>query len=85
MVKRSKRVILFSAYTQDGKVELALRPEMLSFTPGAPGENSLETRVENISFLGSIVRVQVTLRTSHLFFDMFNNPNLQLPAPGEAV
>jgi putative spermidine/putrescine transport system ATP-binding protein len=70
---------------EDGTVKLALRPEMLSLTPGAEDENSLETKVEKISFLGSIVRVQDLLQTSRLFFDMFNNPNLKLPAPGDAV
>jgi putative spermidine/putrescine transport system ATP-binding protein len=64
---------------------LALRPELLSLAPATNGANRLQGQVEMISFLGSIVRVQVRLGDTRLNVDTFNNPHLALPQPGEAV
>jgi putative spermidine/putrescine transport system ATP-binding protein len=69
--------------TSNGKLLLALRPELLALSPEANGANRLLGRVENISFLGAIVRVQVRLRDAVLQVDIFNNPRLTLPQPGE--
>jgi len=67
------------------KVTLALRPELLRLGPGNAGDNQLVGKVENISFLGSIVRIQVRLGESAIHVDTFNNPHLALPALGETV
>ncbi|MBK8986085.1 MAG: ABC transporter ATP-binding protein [Chloroflexi bacterium] len=69
----------------DGRLSLALRPEMLSLNGHAPTENQLTGQVENISFLGSIVRIQVRLQENALFLDEFNNPHLALPNIGDTV
>ena len=69
----------------NGRLSLALRPELLSLNGHAPAENQLTGRVENIAFLGSIVRIQVRLQEHTIFLDEFNNPHLALPAIGEAV
>jgi putative spermidine/putrescine transport system ATP-binding protein len=66
-----------------GKLILALRPELLALSPQADGVNRLVGRVENISFLGAIVRIQVRLRDAVLYVDTFNNPRLTLPQSGE--
>jgi len=62
---------------------VALRPEALSLED--VGGNQLKGQVENISFLGSIVRIQIRLREALLSLDEFNNPHLTLPQIGEAV
>lgn len=67
------------------RLTLALRPELLSLAPPTNGANRLAGRVENITFLGAIVRVQVRLGQATINVDTFNNPHLTLPQPGEAV
>ncbi len=69
----------------EGRLSLALRPELLSLNGHAPAENKLSGWVENIAFLGSIVRIQVRLQEHVLFLDEFNNPHLALPAIGDTV
>ncbi len=69
----------------DGKVRLALRPEIISMNRDGAASNQLASKVEAITFLGSIVRIQVRLEHDTLFFDTFNNPHLVLPKVGEAV
>lgn len=72
-----------------GPLSLALRPELLSLNASSNGqaatENRLYGRVETISFLGSIVRIQVRLQEHSLFLDEFNNPHLALPQIGQDV
>jgi putative spermidine/putrescine transport system ATP-binding protein len=36
-------------------------------------------------FLGAIVRVRVQLGENSIHFDIFNNPHLELPRPGQSV
>ncbi|MCX6046161.1 MAG: ABC transporter ATP-binding protein [Chloroflexi bacterium] len=67
------------------KITLALRPELFRLNRTAVGENQLSGRVENILFLGAIVRIQVRLRETLLAMDTFNNPHLALPSLGEEV
>jgi putative spermidine/putrescine transport system ATP-binding protein len=67
------------------KVMLAIRPEMISLGQSQNGSNVLHGQIENLTFLGSVVRTQVRLRKSMVFFDTFNNPNLTLPKVGEHV
>lgn len=69
----------------DGRLTIALRPELLSLAPATNGANRLLGRVENITFLGAIVRVQVRLGQTAIHVDTFNNPHLTLPQPGEKV
>lgn len=70
---------------ENGRFSLALRPELLSLNGHVPAENQLTGRVETISFLGAIVRIQVRLQEHTLFLDEFNNPHLALPKVGDAV
>jgi putative spermidine/putrescine transport system ATP-binding protein len=65
-------------------ISLALRPESVTLL-SLPDANQLRGQIESITFLGSIVRVQLRLAQNKLFFDTFNNPHLTLPPIGEAV
>ncbi len=64
------------------KVLVAIRPERLNFAAAEKKANILECTIENITFLGSIVRVQVSIGSNRLFMDTFNNPFLELPKLG---
>jgi pimeloyl-ACP methyl ester carboxylesterase len=70
---------------ENGRLSLALRPELLSLNGHAPAENQLIGRVETIAFLGSIVRIRVRLQETTLLLDEFNNPHLTVPAIEDTV
>ena len=72
-----------SGASNGAPVTVALRPEALSLED--VGGNQMTGRVENISFLGSIVRIHIRLQEALLSLDEFNNPHLTLPAIGEEV
>jgi putative spermidine/putrescine transport system ATP-binding protein len=64
------------------KVRIAIRPERFNFAAEERKDNILDCTIENITFLGSIVRVQVALGAQKFYMDTFNNPFLELPAIG---
>jgi putative spermidine/putrescine transport system ATP-binding protein len=67
-------------------VTVALRPEIISL--GArEGMNQLSGVVDDVTFLGSIVRVRIrfTDGSGAISFDTFNNPHLAVPDRGTAV
>ena len=66
-------------------VKLALRPEQLRLSGTGSGENTIPGRVESISFLGSIVRISITVGEATLLLDEFNYPHLTLPEVGAPV
>jgi len=68
-------------------VTVAIRPEMISIGPGgggdADGGNQLQATVQDVAFLGAVVRVRTSLSDgSSVSVDTFNNPNLAVPAAG---
>ena len=67
------------------RVTVALRPEAIE--PGETGgSNRLRGTVEDVSFLGSIVRTRVHVAEGAvLSFDQFNDPALAAMAIGEAI
>ncbi len=67
------------------KVAVSIRPEMISRGDGPEGANRLSAKVEDVSFLGSIVRIGVRVGDSVLSADVFNDPNLQVPSRGDAI
>jgi putative spermidine/putrescine transport system ATP-binding protein len=71
---------------EGGIVTLALRPESIELGEGG-GSNRLKGTVEDVSFLGSIVRTRVRLGDSDMTvsLDTFNDPNLTPPAIDEVV
>jgi putative spermidine/putrescine transport system ATP-binding protein len=79
-----------AADTSDGQVILALRPEGISLGPGEDADNRLRGTVEDVNFLGSIVRIRLDLGAvadggppAVVALDTFNEPHLKLPDVGE--
>jgi putative spermidine/putrescine transport system ATP-binding protein len=77
-----------SAEKMDGlrkgdKVRIAIRPERFSFAADGKKANVVDCRIENITFLGSVVRIQVTIGGTKFNMDTFNNPFLELPKIGD--
>jgi putative spermidine/putrescine transport system ATP-binding protein len=65
---------------------IAVRPEIISLNGAAGADaNHLRGNVEDVTFLGAIVRVRVRVGEHAVHFDVFNNPNLAPPAHGEPV
>ena len=72
----------------DGSVMVALRPEGLTFRPATDGMNQLKGAVDDVAFLGSVVRIRVRLPGDDaptLHVDTFNEPHRKPPAVGENV
>ena len=65
------------------KVTIAIRPERFSFASEQKKANMLDAVIENITFLGSIVRIQVKVANTEFHMDTFNNPFLELPKIGD--
>ena len=65
------------------KVTIAIRPERLNFIAQEKKANVMDCRVENITFLGSVVRIQVLVGSNRFYMDTFNNPFLALPNIGD--
>jgi putative spermidine/putrescine transport system ATP-binding protein len=65
---------------------VAMRPEMLSMGE-AGGSNVLRGTVQDVTFLGAVVRIRVSIGEGGptMSVDTFNDPNLTVPAHGERV
>ena len=64
---------------------LAIRPEAITLEPPVPGRNALQATVEDVNFLGAVVRIRVRTGTFVLSLDVFNDPHRALPQRGENV
>ena len=69
--------------TRGDKVLIAIRPERFSFAGDGKKANVLDCRIENITFLGSVVRIRVWIGNTKFNMDTFNNPFLELPKIGD--
>jgi putative spermidine/putrescine transport system ATP-binding protein len=65
------------------KVSIAIRPERFNFIALERKANVLDCQIENITFLGSVVRIQVLIGSNRFYMDTFNNPFLELPKIGD--
>jgi putative spermidine/putrescine transport system ATP-binding protein len=72
----------FGKRQRGNKVKISIRPERLSFAAEPMKDNVVDCKVENITFLGSVVRIQVSIGNTKFNMDTFNNPFLELPAIG---
>ncbi|HMV27960.1 MAG TPA: ABC transporter ATP-binding protein [Anaerolineales bacterium] len=63
-------------------IRVSIRPERFSFADVQKKDNVLDCTIENITFLGSVVRIQVKIGESKFNMDTFNNPFLELPKIG---
>lgn len=64
------------------KVKISIRPERFSFAADTLKDNVVDCTIENITFLGSVVRIQISIGNTKFNMDTFNNPFLDLPAIG---
>ncbi len=64
---------------------VALRPEIVSLQASTGDGNRMEGAVEDVNFLGSIVRIRVRFKENAISLDTFNNPRLTLPRRGETL
>jgi putative spermidine/putrescine transport system ATP-binding protein len=71
-----------AGHRKGDKIMIAIRPERLSFASEQKKANIFDCKIENISFLGSIVRIQVLIGNNYFYMDTFNNPFLELPKIG---
>ena len=64
---------------------VALRPEAVALGEPATGRNSLRGTIEEVGFLGSVVRVKVRLGGNAISLDMFNSSSVSPPKRGETA
>jgi putative spermidine/putrescine transport system ATP-binding protein len=64
-------------------VKFSIRPERFSFASEIQKDNILDCTIENITFLGSVVRIRVKIGDTKFNMDTFNNPFLELPKIGD--
>ncbi len=68
-----------------GHLSLALRPEALSLTPSQTRDVTFSGIVKSVNFMGSVIRIQMTVGDEALSFDMFNSPTLVPPSIGQTA
>jgi putative spermidine/putrescine transport system ATP-binding protein len=64
---------------------LALRPEAIVLEAPAAGRNTLAATVEEVNFLGAVVRIRTRVKDAVISLDIFNDPNRRLPERGQPV
>ena len=65
------------------KIRIAIRPERFSFASEGKKANVIDCQIENITFLGSVVRVHLLIGKTKFSMDTFNYPSLELPRIGD--
>jgi putative spermidine/putrescine transport system ATP-binding protein len=71
---------------QTGEVRsVALRPEAVTLNGAADKRNSLRGTIEEVSFLGAVIRVRVRFKENSVSLDTFNNPGAPPPERGAPV
>lgn len=64
------------------KIKIAIRPERFSFASEQKKANVVDCTIEDITFLGAVVRIRVKIGNTNFKMDTFNNPFLELPQIG---
>lgn len=64
-----------------GRVTVAMRPEVVSLGRAEGHDIVLEGRIDDVHFLGSVIRVQASLPGGRVMLDTFNRPNQPPPSP----
>ncbi|MCC6470680.1 MAG: ABC transporter ATP-binding protein [Alphaproteobacteria bacterium] len=64
---------------------VALRPEAVSIAGGDAGGNRMLGTVDEVHFLGSVVRIRVRFKDNTISLDTFNKPNAPPPERGQAA
>jgi len=73
----------FDGKQKGDKVTIAIRPERFNFVAQERKANVLDCQIDNITFLGSVVRIQLLIGSNRFYMDTFNNPFLELPKIGD--
>ena len=72
--------------TRPGEIRsVALRPEAVSLADAGGESNRLHGTVEEVSFLGSVVRIRVRFGENAVSLDTFNKPSVPPPDRGTKV
>ncbi|MCF7647172.1 ABC transporter ATP-binding protein [Bacillus subtilis] len=74
-----------AAHKQGDMVTLALRPEAISLDASPTRDSKAEVIVQDVHFLGSVIRTRVILGGNQLSFDSFNNPAVRPPQHGDKI
>ena len=64
-------------------LSFALRPEVIKMGKGSAGQLTLTGKVQEVSFLGSVVRIRLQIGTNQLVLDTFNTTTSHPPKIGE--
>ncbi|KAB2876290.1 MAG: ABC transporter ATP-binding protein [Bauldia sp.] len=64
---------------------VALRPEAVTLDGAAGDRNRMEGTIEEVNFLGAVVRIRVRFSSNAVSLDTFNNPGLPPPVRGAKV
>ncbi len=64
---------------------IALRPEAILLNGAGEGRNAMQGKIDDVSFLGAVVRIRVRFAESVISLDIFNSTVTQPPARGETV
>jgi len=72
-----------SGRVRGDKVMIAIRPERFSFVTEEQKTNIIDCTIKNITFLGSVVRIQMDIGGAMFNMDTFNRPSLELPKIGD--
>ncbi|MEA2783364.1 MAG: putative spermidine/putrescine transport system ATP-binding protein [Rhodospirillaceae bacterium] len=64
---------------------VALRPEAVSLDDMSGERNRMQGTIEEVSFLGSVVRIRVRFKENAISLDTFNNPSISPPQRGQPV
>ncbi|MGU3401000.1 ABC transporter ATP-binding protein [Brucellaceae bacterium D45D] len=73
------------AHAKGKTVTLALRPEAISLEARKSHDTALDATIEDVHFLGSVIRTRVLLGQNRLSFDTFNDPTQPPPQRGDEV
>jgi putative spermidine/putrescine transport system ATP-binding protein len=73
--------------SQTGQIRsVALRPEAVTLKTGEGGAgNQVRGTIEEVHFLGAVVRIRVRFKEQVISLDTFNNPSAPPPDRGQAV
>lgn len=72
----------FANRKKGDQVKISIRPERFSFAAEPKKDNVVDCVIESVTFLGSVVRIQISIGGAKFNMDTFNNPFLELPAIG---
>ncbi|PRD42695.1 Fe3+/spermidine/putrescine ABC transporter ATP-binding protein [Phyllobacterium phragmitis] len=74
-----------SGYKKGEMLALALRPEAVTIGRQNGHDTAVEGTINDVHFLGSVIRTRVSLGKNNISLDMFNDPSSPPPGRGEKV